>query len=218
MLAAIVTALGNTKPRSAVATCSRTGSQAKRLQILLAEDNRVNQIVATRMAERMGHSVVVAENGRFVLELLARRRFDLVLMDVQMPEMDGLTATRKIRESERRTHLHLPIIAMTAHAMKGDRERCLEAGMDGYLTKPINSQRLEEAIASNVPLQADWRARRARANGRCPSRGLGHGANAGKIGRRRNALLRSNGNFSERCSRAHGRPMPSHNTGKCKSR
>jgi signal transduction histidine kinase/DNA-binding response OmpR family regulator len=157
LLAAIVTALGQhqTAAPAVAVTQPDQRPQAKGLQILLAEDNRVNQIVATRMVEKMGHSVVVAENGRFVLELLATRRFDLVLMDVQMPEMDGLTATRKIRESERRTHLHLPIIAMTAHAMKGDRERCLEAGMDGYVTKPINSQRLEEAIDSNVGMQPE---------------------------------------------------------------
>jgi two-component system sensor histidine kinase/response regulator len=155
LLAAILTALGQHQTTAPATPVMHPGqpAQAKGLHILLAEDNRVNQIVATRMVEKMGHSVVVAENGRFVLELLATQRFDLVLMDVQMPEMDGLTATRKIRESERRTHLHLPIIAMTAHAMKGDRERCLEAGMDGYLAKPINSQRLAEAIASNVRVE-----------------------------------------------------------------
>jgi two-component system sensor histidine kinase/response regulator len=155
MLAAIVTALGQHQTTAPTGAVMRPDRQAKSLHILLAEDNRVNQIVATRMVEKMGHTVVVAENGRFVLELLATQRFDLVLMDVQMPEMDGLTATRSIRESERRTHHHLPIIAMTAHAMKGDRERCLEAGMDGYLTKPINSQRLEEAIAAKVQVQAN---------------------------------------------------------------
>lgn len=157
LLAAIVTALGQhqTTAQAAAVMQPDQAYPTKRLHILLAEDNRVNQIVATRMLEKMGHSVVVAENGRFVLELLARQSFDLVLMDVQMPEMDGLTTARKIRESERRTHLHLPIIAMTAHAMKGDRERCLEAGMDGYLTKPINSQQLKETIASNLPVQAN---------------------------------------------------------------
>ncbi len=156
LLAAIVTALGQHQTAAQAAPVMQPDQPypTKRLHILLAEDNRVNQIVATRMLEKMGHSVVVAENGRFVLELLARQSFDLVLMDVQMPEMDGLTTATKIRESERRTHLHLPIIAMTAHAMKGDRERCLQAGMDGYLTKPINSQRLEEALAANVPVQA----------------------------------------------------------------
>jgi len=114
----------------------------------LAEDNRVNQIVATRMAEKMGHSVVVAGNGQIALMLLATQPFDLVLMDVQMPEMDGLTAVGKIRESEQSTSFHLPVIAMTAHAMKGDRERCIAAGMDGYVSKPISGQLLEEAIAN----------------------------------------------------------------------
>jgi signal transduction histidine kinase/DNA-binding response OmpR family regulator len=124
--------------------------QAKGLRILLAEDNRVNQIVATRMAEKMGHFVVVAGNGQLALLLLATQPFDLVLMDVQMPEMDGLTATRKIRESEQLTPFHLPIIAMTAHAMKGDRERCIAAGMDGYVSKPISGSMLEEEIASVI--------------------------------------------------------------------
>ncbi len=116
----------------------------------MAEDNRVNQIVATRMAEKMGHSVVVAGNGQIALLLLATQPFDLVLMDVQMPEMDGLTAVAKIRESEQSTAFHLPIIAMTAHAMKGDRERCIAAGMDGYVSKPISAQLLEEAIAGVI--------------------------------------------------------------------
>ena len=124
--------------------------RAKGLRILLAEDNRVNQIVATRIAEKMGHSVVVAGNGQIALQLLATQPFDLVLMDVQMPEMDGLTAVAKIRESEQSTSFHLPIIAMTAHAMKGDRERCIAAGMDGYVSKPISGQLLEEAIASVI--------------------------------------------------------------------
>jgi CheY-like chemotaxis protein len=103
-------------------------SQPKGLHILLAEDNRINQTVATRMLEKMGHSLVVADNGMEALSLLATQPFDLVLMDIQMPEMDGLTATMRIRESEKSTQLHMPIIAMTAHAMKGDRERCIEAG------------------------------------------------------------------------------------------
>jgi signal transduction histidine kinase/DNA-binding response OmpR family regulator len=121
--------------------------EGKGLRILLAEDNRVNQTVATRMAQKMGHSVVVADNGRLALLLLATQPFDLVLMDVQMPEMDGLTAARKIRQSEQTKPFHLPIIAMTAHAMKGDRERCIAAGMDGYVSKPISSPLLQEAIA-----------------------------------------------------------------------
>src|ERR1700677_3793201 len=150
LLAAILTALGQSSigfPSAAVIKAERP-EQAKGLRILLAEDNRVNQIVATRVGEKMGHSVVVPGNGHLALLLLATQPFDLVLMDVQMPEMDGLTAVGKIRESEQSTSFHLPIIAMTAHAMKGDRERCIAAGMDGYVSKPISGQVLEEAIAS----------------------------------------------------------------------
>ena len=149
LLTAILAALGQSSAATPSAAVIRAGPtvQAKGLRILLAEDNRVNQIVATRMAEKMGHSVVVAGNGQLALLLLATQPFDLVLMDVQMPEMDGLTAASKIRESERSTPFHLPIIAMTAHAMKGDRERCIEAGMDGYVSKPISAELLEEAIA-----------------------------------------------------------------------
>jgi CheY-like chemotaxis protein len=99
------------------------------------------------MLKKMGHCPVVANNGDEVISLLAIQFFDVVLMDIQMPEMDGLTATGKIREGERRTQLHVPIIAMTAHAMKGDRERCLAAGMDGYISKPISVRELEEAVA-----------------------------------------------------------------------
>jgi signal transduction histidine kinase/CheY-like chemotaxis protein len=119
----------------------------KGLNILLAEDNRINQLVATRSLEKMGHSVVVVGNGKEALLLLKTGSFDLVLMDIQMPEMDGLTATARIRQGETITHTHIPIIATTAHAMKGDRERCLAAGMDGYISKPISALELETAIA-----------------------------------------------------------------------
>jgi PAS domain S-box-containing protein len=125
-------------------------TQPKGLNILLAEDNRINQTVAKRMLERMGHSLAVAENGNEALLLLKTGSFDLVLMDIQMPEMDGLTATARIREGETITHTHIPIIAMTAHAMKGDRERCLAAGMDGYISKPISALELETAIAETL--------------------------------------------------------------------
>jgi CheY-like chemotaxis protein len=121
----------------------------------VAEDNHVNQTVAVRILGKMGHSAVVANNGKEVLSLLAQQTFDLVLMDIQMPEMDGLTATKKIREGELQSHSHMPIIAMTAHAMKGDRERCLEGGMDGYVSKPIVGKELEEAIASAVKSRSD---------------------------------------------------------------
>jgi CheY-like chemotaxis protein len=150
LLTAILAALGQSAAASPSAPVFKAAqpAQAKGLRILLAEDNRVNQIVATRVAEKMGHSVVVAGNGQLALLLLATQPFDLVLMDVQMPEMDGLTAARKIRESEQSTPFHLAIIAMTAHAMKGDRERCIAAGMDGYVSKPISGPLLGEEIAS----------------------------------------------------------------------
>jgi PAS domain S-box-containing protein len=110
-------------------------------RFLLAEDNLVNQHLAVRLLENQGHYVVVANNGRIAVERLERdnlQGFDAVLMDVQMPEMDGLEATAVIRRLEKRTGTHIPIIAMTAHAMKGDRERCLAAGMDGYVSKPVS--------------------------------------------------------------------------------
>jgi two-component system sensor histidine kinase/response regulator len=117
-----------------------------RLRILLAEDNRVNQILAVRLLEKRGHEVTVAGNGEEALEALDRQAFDLVLMDVQMPEMDGLQATVAIRKGEMNTGKHIPIVAMTAHAMAGDKERCLEAGMDEYMTKPIRPEQLVEVL------------------------------------------------------------------------
>jgi len=116
------------------------------LRILLAEDNTVNQKVAARMLEKQGYKVVVARNGREAVAAAKNNHFDLVLMDVQMPEMDGFEATVAIRGTEKGAARHVPIIAMTAHAMTGDRERCLEAGMDDYLCKPINRDQLFEAI------------------------------------------------------------------------
>ena len=117
------------------------------LEILLVEDNPVNQKVAQRLLEKAGHSVTIAGNGREALAWLVSQPFDLVLMDVQMPEMDGLEATTAIRQRERETGQHLPIVALTAHAMKGDRERCLEAGMDAYVTKPVVQQVLFQVMA-----------------------------------------------------------------------
>jgi signal transduction histidine kinase/ligand-binding sensor domain-containing protein/DNA-binding response OmpR family regulator len=119
---------------------------AAQLRILLAEDNLVNQRLAVRLLERMGHQVVVAQNGKEVLEILQNGPFDLVLMDVQMPEMDGFVATREIRKWEHGRQAHVPVIAMTAHAMKGDRENCMEVGMDGYIAKPINRTALQQVI------------------------------------------------------------------------
>jgi two-component system, sensor histidine kinase and response regulator len=119
----------------------------KGLRILLAEDNAVNQRVARAILEKAGHQVVIAENGRLALRYLGEQSFDLILMDVQMPEMDGFEATGVIRENERRTGAHIPVVAMTAHAMTGDRERCIDAGMDDFVTKPIQPSALFEVIA-----------------------------------------------------------------------
>jgi len=117
------------------------------LRILLAEDNPVNQRVALHLLKKQGHSATLARNGREALAAIEREEFDLVLMDVQMPEMDGFEATAAIRQLETAAGRHIPIVAMTAHAMKGDRNRCLAAGMDDYLSKPIHSAELQEAIA-----------------------------------------------------------------------
>jgi two-component system sensor histidine kinase/response regulator len=107
----------------------------------------VNQRVALRILEKAGHVVAVAENGKAALRMLGEQTFDLVLMDVQMPEMGGFEATGLIRQKEEHTGRHIPIIAMTAHAMAGDRERCLDAGMDDYLAKPVAAASLLEMVA-----------------------------------------------------------------------
>jgi PAS domain S-box-containing protein len=128
------------------------------LRILLAEDNVVNQKLAVRMLQKRGHTVVVANHGKEALALVAQQDFDLVLMDVQMPQMGGFEATGHLRAAEQGTGRHLPIIAMTAHAMKGDRERCLEAGMDGYVSKPIDIKelfRVMEEVLSTLPASAE---------------------------------------------------------------
>jgi CheY-like chemotaxis protein len=121
--------------------------RTRRLRILLAEDNVVNQRLVIGLLEKRGHTVVVASTGREVLTTLAQQPVDLVLMDVQMPEMDGLEATAAVRAQERQRGGHLPIIALTAHAMKGDQERCLAGGMDDYVSKPIQAQELSAAMA-----------------------------------------------------------------------
>jgi CheY-like chemotaxis protein len=128
----------------------------RRLHILLAEDNAINQRLAVTILEKRGHTVVVANTGKEALEALEEGAFDFVLMDVQMPEMDGFEATKVIRQREalaRQTQdsqatFRIPIVAMTAHAMKGDRERCLAAGMDAYVSKPIQPRNLFDVIES----------------------------------------------------------------------
>jgi two-component system, sensor histidine kinase and response regulator len=171
LLDAILTAVG-TLPSPAPAAAAPGGphepprESARPLRILLAEDNAVNQKLAVRLLEKQGHTVAVADTGAAALAALEHATFDLLLMDLQMPEMDGFEATALIRTREKTTGRRLPIVAMTAHAMKGDRERCLGAGMDGYISKPIHAQELFETIA-NLPPRA------ARAEQPSPGRGPG---------------------------------------------
>jgi len=138
-------------------TLQEDADPKKSLYILLAEDNPVNQKLAIRLLEKRGHHVVLAGNGKEALAELAKGSFDLVLMDVQMPEMDGLEATTALRQREQATGEHQPVVAMTALAMKGDRERCIAAGMDGYLSKPIRPQELDEMLDSYLALEREER-------------------------------------------------------------
>jgi two-component system sensor histidine kinase/response regulator len=154
---AITRVLGAPAQKGAIPLVTRYSLQDARdpqtiLSVLVAEDNAVNQLLATRLLEKRGHRVVMTANGREALEALAKAKFDLVLMDVQMPEMDGIQATVALREKEmeKADGFHQPVIALTAHAMKGDQERCLAAGMDGYLTKPIRPQELDAILAIYV--------------------------------------------------------------------
>jgi CheY-like chemotaxis protein len=120
------------------------------LRILLAEDNAVNRMLAARLIEKRGHMASVVSSGREALAALEKARFDVILMDVQMPEMDGFEATAEIRKRENATGRHTPIIAMTAYAMRGDRERCPAAGMDGYVSKPIRADVLFREIDAHT--------------------------------------------------------------------
>jgi two-component system sensor histidine kinase/response regulator len=150
---AIARVLGAPAQKGAIPLVTRYSLQDARdpqtiLSVLVAEDNTVNQLLITRLLEKRGHRMVMTSDGRKALEALAKDRFDLVLMDVQMPEMDGIQATVALREKEKEKGdgFHQPVIALTAHAMKGDQERCLAAGMDGYLTKPIAPQDLDAIL------------------------------------------------------------------------
>jgi len=144
---AILAALGTpeARPKAAPALLPRA---VRSLRVLLAEDNPVNQKLAVRLLEKQGHTIAVAADGKAAVEMVEHQPFDVVLMDVQMPEMDGFEATAAIREHEKASGHHIPIIAMTAHALKGDRERCLAAGMDGYISKPF---KVEELLANLEP-------------------------------------------------------------------
>ncbi len=155
MYDAVVSSLSASGIASATPQVTRESSTTNRslseLLILLAEDNIVNQKLALGILEKLGHRVTVANNGEEALEKLAQSNFDLVLMDVQMPGMDGLAATRELRRREAHANTHVPVVAMTAHAMKGDRERCLESGMDDYLCKPIRLRDMSEKLAELFP-------------------------------------------------------------------
>jgi CheY-like chemotaxis protein len=152
LLEAIMLAMGIAAPEHAAteALQVRPPGRVRPLHILLAEDSLVNQKLAVALLEKWGHHVTVVGNGREAVAATTSREFDLVLMDVQMPEMDGLEATATIRTMEKRTGAHLPIVAMTAHALKGDRERCLEAGMDAYIAKPIHAGELFDTVQDVV--------------------------------------------------------------------
>jgi len=148
---AIALVLGARQPNGAIPLVTRYSLHDARdphdvLSILVAEDNPVNQRLAARMLEKRGHRVTLAGNGSEALDALVRESFDIVFMDVQMPEMDGLTATSLLRQREKGSSKHQVVIALTAHAMKSDEERCLAAGMDGYLSKPIRPQELDEIL------------------------------------------------------------------------
>ena len=134
---------------------ARIHQTTRPLRILLAEDNAVNRKLAIRVLEKRGHTVVVAGNGREALEAMDQRGFDVVLMDLEMPEMSGLEAAAAIRAREQQTRTHVPIVAMTAHAMIGDRERCLAAGMDAYLTKPIHAAELHAVLDTVIQPAAE---------------------------------------------------------------
>src|ERR1700676_2013801 len=149
---AIARVLGAKEQKGAIPLVTRNSLQDARdpLRVLLVEDNAVNRLLATRLLEKRGHRVVMAANGREALDALENESYDLVFMDVQMPDIDGIEVTLAIRQREKLNGNHQPVIALTAHAMKGDQERCLNAGMDGYLSKPIRPQELDEILEKYV--------------------------------------------------------------------
>lgn len=147
LLRALQSAIGAAAPsRRGASRCESPRDGRRPVRVLLAEDNAVNQTLVVRLLEKRGWDVAVASDGREAVAALQCQPFDVVLMDVQMPEMDGLAATAAIRQREEATGRRTPIVAMTAHAMKGDRQRCLEAGMDAYVSKPVRAQELFDVI------------------------------------------------------------------------
>jgi CheY-like chemotaxis protein len=158
LLAMMVRSLGaelrydEAPPRPDPATISQVRRHA--LRFLLAEDNVINQRLMLRLLDKVGHAVTVVRNGRAALDALAKGGYDMALMDIQMPEMDGFEVAAVIRARERATGQHLPLVALTAHAMRGDRERCLQAGFDGYVSKPIRFQDLFDTIDRLAPTSA----------------------------------------------------------------
>ena len=176
------------------------------LRFLLAEDNVINQRLMLRLLDKVGHAVTVVRNGRAALDALATGGYDMVLMDIQMPEMDGFEVAAVIRERERETGKHLPLVALTAHAMRGDRERCLQAGFDGYVSKPIRFQdlfdtidRLAPTAATSSPRRAD-RRRCARRHRHPRSRSERRRAGAADAGVRRGRGAREHRRRSASCS------------------
>jgi signal transduction histidine kinase/DNA-binding response OmpR family regulator len=154
LLDGLLTVLGSPPPEGAerpLVTRHSLRESARRLHVLLVEDNRVNRLVVVHMLEKRGHTVLAAQDGLEALAVLEKTRVDVALMDVQMPGMDGFETTAAIRRREKETGAHLPIVALTAHAMTGDRERCLEAGMDAYVTKPVQADELFAAIEGLLP-------------------------------------------------------------------
>jgi CheY-like chemotaxis protein len=147
LLEAIQEVQGETKETRAAIETERSGETgATGLRVLLAEDNAVNQRLISRLLQKMGHQVTLAADGQVALNLLAENEFDLIAMDMQMPVMDGIEATQKIREREAISGGHIPIVAMTANAFEEDRRRCFDAGMDGYVVKPVSAQSIRAEI------------------------------------------------------------------------
>jgi CheY-like chemotaxis protein len=152
LLAGILSEASPAQPVAQPAGVDTSLAERAPLQILLAEDNAFNQKLAVHILGQMGYRPDLAANGVETLDAVERRElagesYDVILMDVQMPEMDGFAATRAIREKEALTGEHIPVIAMTAYAMRGDKERCLEAGMDGYLAKPLKMQEFQDVLS-----------------------------------------------------------------------